>query len=367
MENKTEITIDTAADYVGAALGATAGAGIGLAIAGPAGAAIGSLAGTAIEKAVLWAGKEIKERCLSKSENKKIGTVYDTAKRKINYNIDSGKTLRQDDFFESNETDKSSSEEILEGTLFAAQRENEEKKLPYLANMYANINFDETVSRPMANQLLKIASEITYRQMVILSVIGKVNYHILDLPLREHAFRGFNNYHDMSIAAEIFDLYRMSLLISKEAILDAASFTPSLLVMNGMGEILFNLMELSNIPNDGMTNSIIMFLTDSLSPNDDGNTITAQLPIRQEVETIISEQTMSKEEINEVIKKETAKIPHFEFTTEENGVGGQTLKIDRINGGNATEFDDYVQGKVEKYIDERIATNEEVEEMLKKL
>ena len=75
----------------------------------------------------------------------------------------------------------------------------------------------------------------------------------------------------------------------------------------------------------------------------------------------------TKEEINEVIKQETAKIPHFEFTTEENGAGGQTLKIDSINGGNATGFDDYVQGKVEKYIDERIATNEEVEEILKKL
>ena len=59
----------------------------------------------------------------------------------------------------------------MEGIFFAAQRENEERKLPYLANLYANICFDDAISRPMANQLIKIAASISFRQLAIAKVV----------------------------------------------------------------------------------------------------------------------------------------------------------------------------------------------------
>ena len=310
-----EKIIDTTAGYGGIAAGAAIGAGIGMVVAGPAGAVGGSLLGTAVEKAFVWAGNEIKSRCLSTSENRKIGSVYESAKENIARKLSSGISLRSDGFFYAEVGDRSSAEEVLEGTLFAAQRENEEKKLPYLANLYTNINFDETISRPMANQLIKIASSISFRQLVILSVIGRSHSGMPDVPLRETAFRGFDNYDDMSIAAEIFDLYRMSLIISSSAILDAASFVPSLLVMNGMGELLYSHMELFNMPLDDVTQSIINFLTDTSPVPSQDNIVTGQLP------------TATWQEIDALFEKKTADIPRIEIDAEENDIGGQTLII----------------------------------------
>ena len=127
MKKKQKKIIEAAAEYGGAAVGAAAGAGIGLVVAGPAGASLGAIAGTALEKAFLYIGKEITERKLSKAENKKVGNVYALASENISKKLIAGKTLREDDFFEESKTDRSSAEEILERTLFAAQREAEEK------------------------------------------------------------------------------------------------------------------------------------------------------------------------------------------------------------------------------------------------
>lgn len=259
-----EKIVETISDVGGSTTSALVGAGIGAAIAGPVGIAGGAIAGTAIEKVFQRIGEEIKNRVLSKSENEKIETVYECAKQKISFNLSNGKPLRNDDFYEQQVDDRSSSEEILEGTLFAAQREHEEKKLPYLGNLYANINFDKSIDRQIANQLIKIASDISYRQLAILYVIGAYQNRIINSPKRrESPFSGIRGYSNISIASEIFDLYRRSLIFSKNVILDAAGFTPSLLEISGVGALLYNLMELSTMPFDQIARSIVNLLCDN--------------------------------------------------------------------------------------------------------
>lgn len=286
-EKKEEI-LDTIIGTLGSASGAAVGAGIGLLCTGPAGVLLGALGGSAIETVFDNIGTEIKKRLLSKTENRRISTVYSEAISKVIKNYSEGKPLRNADFFEASNDARSSAEEILEGTILAAQRENEEKKLPYMANLYANIVFDESVSRPMANQLIRLAMEITYRQFVILSIIGKSTYNILDTKLKDTPFRGFDNFNDMSIAAEIYDLYRRSILISSEAILDAGSFTPSLLVMNGMGELLYNLMELKTMEINTEAEEIIVFLSDGFYQPPSNAVIAAPLTTKEEVEGLIN-------------------------------------------------------------------------------
>lgn len=163
--------VDTLSDVAGAATGSVVGAGIGTMVAGPIGAVGGAVAGSVVEKLFAWAGNEIKERFLSKQEEKRIADVMYLAKEKINNNFQSNKQLREDSFFDGVDV-KSSAEEILEGTLLSAQREYEERKIKYIANLYANIAFDDSISREMADRLLKISSELTYRQLIILSIIG---------------------------------------------------------------------------------------------------------------------------------------------------------------------------------------------------
>ena len=133
MDKRDEALLDTFTEFGGSIASAVVGAGIGAAVAGPIGAVGGALAGKLIEKTFESIGIEIKERHLSKIESRKIGNVYYVAQAKIQDNLDKGIPLRQDSFYQETTSDRSSAEEILEGTIFAAQRESEEKKLPYTA------------------------------------------------------------------------------------------------------------------------------------------------------------------------------------------------------------------------------------------
>ena len=126
--------------------------------------------------------------------------------------------------------------------------------------------------------------------------------------MRSTTFRGFENYQDISIVAEIYDLYRSSVIISSDAILDVASFTPVLLVMNGLGELLYRDMELYNMPLDKESQEIIGFLTDG-SPS----------PAKGKIETGGT--------IEEIVERKTAnKIPML--WTERNEAGGKTVRIE---------------------------------------
>jgi hypothetical protein len=64
----------------------------------------------------------------------------------------------------------------------AAQREFEERKIIFLGNLVANIAFDDSITRPLANQLISIS----YRQMCIMSLFAQSanfcmrNKHILE-------------------------------------------------------------------------------------------------------------------------------------------------------------------------------------------
>ena len=299
-EKRNEALVDTVTEYGGTLASAVAGAGIGAVAAGPVGAVAGALAGKLIEKVFEAIGSEIKERHLSKTEDRKIGSVYYSAQVKIQNKLDKGIPLRSDSFYQETATDRSSAEEILEGTLFAAQRESEEKKLPYLANLYANINFDEAISRPMANQLIKIASDITYRQLVIISIIGKYQTGQISQPaLSKRSFTGVQGYENISIASEIFDLYRRSLVFSQSAILDAAGFTPSLLTVSGMGALLFNHMELSSIPIDDVeiAQPIISLLSDRSTTEVPEQITTAKLSIERDVQEILRASTVAEAEL----------------------------------------------------------------------
>ena len=75
-----------------------------------------------------------------------------------------------DGFFEPDITDRSPADEIAEAVLIAAQREHEEQKLPYIANLLAFVAFESRIDRGMANYLIKLASFLTYRQLCILEL-----------------------------------------------------------------------------------------------------------------------------------------------------------------------------------------------------
>ena len=246
--------------------GGIAGGMIGL-VGGPVGVIGGTIVGTVVGKLLEIAGKEIKDRVLSKSEEKKIKTVYDLTREKIQKRMDEGKSVRDDGFFSDEE--RSGADEVFEGIMFAAQKEAEEKKLPYMANLFSNIVFDKNISREEANQLIKVAQEVSYRQLVIMQIIivfqlgrntfGKLNPSP-ETP-RETVYRSIHGYDNISILTEICDLYRKGIVHSSTIIFDAASINPSKLVLAGVGGQLYQLMELDKVPLDDIALKIIATLT----------------------------------------------------------------------------------------------------------
>jgi hypothetical protein len=62
---------------------------------------------------------------------------------------------------------------MLEGTLAMAQREHEERKVPYYGYLLANLSFQSNVDEYFANWLLKLADELTWSQLVLLAMIRR--------------------------------------------------------------------------------------------------------------------------------------------------------------------------------------------------
>ena len=267
MQKNNEKMIDTLTEYGGAAVGAAVGGVIGTAVAGPVGSVVGSVAGAGIEKIFACVGREIKERYLSKSENRRISTVYELAHAKIEKNFCDGKLLRHDGFLNYETDERTDSEELLEAALLTAQKECEEKKLKYIANLYANINFeipaewDMNIDSQAANKLMKIAGELSYREIAILAVVGAYQNARLTTPSRRKDIFHNINQQTNYIASEVFDLYCRGLVYSDEIILYASAINPQKLNLNGYGAALYNLMELSVMPEDEIIDDVITFMS----------------------------------------------------------------------------------------------------------
>lgn len=244
------------------ALGGSVGALAGTAIAGPPGAVAGAIIGSVVEKVFSKVGKDINDRVLSPNEDQRVESVLKLASDEIEKKLNKGETFRNDDFFSEGDC-RSTAEELLEGTLLAAQREYEERKLPYLGKLYANIAFDKTISRPMANQLIKMATDLSYRQLVILSSIGLFQLNP-NAPIKRKDMLGhIEGYDKISIATDIYELYHRGLVHSSSVIMDVAGINPSLLELQGNGALLFNLMELANMEMNFEFPDVYNFLVDT--------------------------------------------------------------------------------------------------------
>jgi len=153
--------------------GGVAGAAIGLMVAGPPGAVAGAAAGPVVKRLFRKLGVEIKKRVLGDREEVRIGATYALALKSIHKRIEEGDIPRQDGFFEPTEGTRPVAEEALEGILLAAQREHEERKLPYYSNLLSSLVFDGQVDRNAANVLLRIGQQLTYRQLCLISLFSR--------------------------------------------------------------------------------------------------------------------------------------------------------------------------------------------------
>jgi len=152
--------------------GSAAGGVVGFLMAGPAGAAMGGAAGPLLSRTFKTIGEEIDRRVIGPREEVRIGAAYTFAIQKLQENLSSGNSQKREDaFFEESRAGRAAAEEILEGIVLTAQREYEERKVAFLGYLYANICTNASVTREHANQLIKTASNLSFRQFCLLAAL----------------------------------------------------------------------------------------------------------------------------------------------------------------------------------------------------
>lgn len=141
--------------------------------------AVSSAAFRPVASILTSAVKEMLSRHLSDKEAERTIFCMVAVANKIKANLDAGASLRGDGYFEKPKRGRSQSEQIAENVLMKAQREPEDKKQHYLANLLANLSFDwggkpgiyGRVDPWTANSMIATAESLSYRQLCLLRMI----------------------------------------------------------------------------------------------------------------------------------------------------------------------------------------------------
>lgn len=237
--NKLITIIDKGSEIGGSVTGAT----IGVIIAGPIGAIGGAAVGPLIALAFNKIGTEISEKLMSPREQARVGATYTLALEKISRLLENGEKVREDDFFEETNKNRSKSETLLEGTLLKARNEYEEKKIKFYSSFLANLNFDSTISFEKGNTLLRILEQLSYRQIAILAYINGIEYLNTDrwmISFKDKSELGA--YQDFY--SELMDLYNQQLLQQTGG---GISMSVSSMGISPLGKSMCNLINIENV------------------------------------------------------------------------------------------------------------------------
>jgi hypothetical protein len=141
---------------------APAAAVFGFLTGGPAGAGVGAAVGTLVSHGLRAAGLEVWERQMSKREKVRVAAVITMAGEEMQKRLAAGEKLRQDDFFEAQPPHHSHAMEVTESLLLKAQREPEERKLRYIANLIALrcIRFSDRRCDGASNAAIRFRDEL---------------------------------------------------------------------------------------------------------------------------------------------------------------------------------------------------------------
>ena len=227
--------------------GGVFGAAAGFVIGGPLGA-VGGSALSPVAVRALRGGADFVQRHLSHRERVRVGAVIQLAAAHIAEAIAAGRSVREDDFFRADEGRRPQSAEIVEGVLQAAQREYEERKLPYFANLLAEIALRPDVDGGAANLYIRAANSVSYRQLQLLSLFARSQ--IFQLPPGNYRERPlWSGDPVVPILSEIFDLLtRQFAQVPGSYTLGLLDVTPSQIKLIGTGSQLVELMLLETIP-----------------------------------------------------------------------------------------------------------------------
>jgi hypothetical protein len=198
-------------------------------------------------------GKDFLTRQLGPRQDVRVGAIITLAAFYINERIGVGDELRKDEFFDDIIDERSPAKEIIEAAIFTASQSFEEKKIPYVSKLTANICFDINIDLPTAHMLIGLANRLSFRGFVLLNIANKIDsYELKKRP--EYGETPISALME-ALSTEIFGLIQMGLVEMREseesttadAVLSAFDVEPNMMRLNLIGKLLAELMKLSDI------------------------------------------------------------------------------------------------------------------------
>jgi hypothetical protein len=230
----------------------------GVAVSAVAGPVVGAGSGALLGDVFARVGLELYDRLLAPRQGARAAGALDVAWVRVEERLKAGDEPRDDGFFDPGPDGRPDAEEVLEGTLLTAANSNEERKVPLIGRLYANLAFDATVSPGHANFLLRLADRLTYRQLVALGFVAQARSGDYQRDLAHIA--GSGRLPDPGLVAEMNDLSDARVLglrqadgtvISPQGTWDDTGWRPSNLpqaALTPVGETLHDLLELDGLP-----------------------------------------------------------------------------------------------------------------------
>jgi hypothetical protein len=227
--------------------GGVVGAGIGTVVAGPPGAVVGAVTGpvvTRIAKQVV----SFAARQLSRHEKRRLGAVARYTYAYLEREIAAGRAIREDGFFEEAPDGRIPIDEAAEGVFRVARDENEERKLPYLGRLLAEIALNPMIDRSTAATMTREVQELTYRQLMLLALFSRS----AEFDLRQDSYRmkPLSNIDPViPLLTDIANLTRRGLAaVVGDTVVGIKDAIPSIVEPFGLGVWLVNAMDLRSVP-----------------------------------------------------------------------------------------------------------------------
>ena len=239
--------LDRGAEMLGSGAHAVTSRVLALLVGGPEGLAIGGVVGKGVEIVLNRVGGEISTRQLAPREETRVGAAFAYAAAEIKRRLEEGDVLRNDGFFDEKQVERSRADEVLESVLLKAQREPEEKKIPYMGYLFSSIVFNPEIDLPYAHQLIKLAEQLTYRQLCILKLSDdKDKYELRSGDFHKQGVLTRDLY---PVLSECVDLANKEyIFLGGETALGLGNAVPAQLTLQGIGADLHDLMRLCLIP-----------------------------------------------------------------------------------------------------------------------
>jgi hypothetical protein len=229
-------------------LGGIVGAAVGL-VGGP----VGSIAGGAVGSIVADTFKDFAGRMLSSHERIRFDSATSYIEDSIKQAITTGRSVRQDDFFQGDNNFSSDAGQLLEGVLLKCKQQYEQKKIRLIANIFKNVAFDETIAPQTAYQNLSWADTCTYHDLCVLAYYGRkeefTDFSLYTGSLSD-VITGRLSEETLVLAQDIFILYT-NYLIEKpnsKKYKDRLDIEPTGPILSARGKTIFKLLDLNTVP-----------------------------------------------------------------------------------------------------------------------